>query len=312
VPVLWLAMPAYLAAAWVMWAPASAGAPGRLQPALLSRLAAVAPWLLAGSSIYFLWLSWHLSVLCTHCLAIHVLVLAAVLPGARLPGSWSARLACVVIAGLGLYAVQHPPDGQAIDIGVDQHLGQGDWSAGELADLLAADRGRRHGSPEAPLRVELVVDFTCPHCAAVWPDLNRDLFSLADAGRVQVVVRPTAGPHHPTAQRLALLAHAAAIAGRQRGFLLVAVGQKEGLPPNLPDQVQAGDLVALVDGVSARPLARLYALDQAQVRRWGAHVGDTPQVLVFRRGEARPFQTWRGEAEVLAHLPELRAEAQAR
>jgi len=111
-------------------------------------------WACVGASVYYLFLSAILGLLCGHCLAVHTVVLCLI--GALLPGSGlrsGGRIAAVVVAALGLHALYHPVGQRAAPL-----VAEGELSANDVRFLTKVDHGRRLGDSTAPVRLEMVMN----------------------------------------------------------------------------------------------------------------------------------------------------------
>lgn len=286
--VLWYGVAAYVSLAILASLGISTRPTIRSSAAFLARLTA---WTCVGCSLYFCLLSTWLHLVCGHCLAVHTPILALVplLIRDQVPPTWPLRLALAALAALGLHAVFHPgPAGE----GPPPRTGE--LTADQLNQVLEADRGRCNGPNEAPLRAELVVNLQCPHCAQDVPPLLQGLHTACASGRLRLAVRYRYPSRDPGAQLLARLALAAALAGRHREFLLAQVGTPEHLDEAAvvrrlpPDQA---DLVQLEQEFRTSLLA-LQAADKTRLHRLGADRGATPQLRLYRAGQAKPVRIW--------------------
>ena len=128
------------------------------------------------------------------------------------------------------------------------------------------DKGVTVGSADAKAKVEVYVDFRCPHCKdfedAVGPTLNQ----LVDDGKVQLTYNPLAFVNEDASPRLANAFGCAAAAGKARGFhdqlfadfvkswttdQLIELGQKLGITDSGFEKcVRDGGQRSWVDAVS--------------------------------------------------------------
>ena len=163
-------------------------------------------WSLAGASGYFLWLAWWLALACPFCFALHTALIAAALAAT----AWRCKpLPLAVSAALafgGLHFLYHPEpmllepersQTQVMQLGLrDEHL----------LVLMAADRGRRLGAADAPLRAELVIDYQCEHCRSHLPPVLDGLRQAVASGRLELVIRHRHAARDPGARHLARIA----------------------------------------------------------------------------------------------------------
>ncbi|MFW5845670.1 MAG: hypothetical protein ACOCXJ_05535 [Planctomycetota bacterium] len=298
-----------------------AATPGRATTLLI--------WALLGVSAFFLLLSWRLSMLCSHCLAVHgvvALLLPCVLPG-RLP--WPQGLGMALLAGLGLHALYHPdivdtdapppePAGTGLttETATDRFFaasGGGGLDDGlrlpraqQLQLLDAADSGRRFGDPQAPWRLDIVYRFECSHCVAHMDAIWHGIQDLLTAGRLQVRFIASVQQRDPTSLDRGVLVLAAASQGRFLPVCMALLAAEGVTDPSgnrarlarLPD---AGRIVAVAD--QYRPLwEELIASD---ARRAALGRGRTPRLHLLRNG--REQAAWNGVTDVPALLTALRA-----
>lgn len=192
--------------AWAALAYTAIGILGLAQPRTyaLATLTRGAAWGCVGASIYFLILSWRLDMLCSHCLAVHGIVLCfpAVL-GGHSP-AWPQRWLIMLVAALGLHAAFHPGPHQALAEPVDV-----DHQQREAFEALL--RQRVIGSEQAPWQGDLVLDLQCQHCKAAWSQLAPALSGPIAAGTLRLNLRLRWSPSLKDSQWLAQLASAAAI-----------------------------------------------------------------------------------------------------
>lgn len=285
-PLLPMAMAGYLALATI----ASCQAERDRLPVWIQAIA----WAMVGASGYYLWLSWRIDVLCSHCLAVHGCVLS--MPGALLRSDQRSRLAIylgtALLAALALHGIYHP-----IRPPPPPPPPPGELDAAQLHGLLAIDRGRRFGRAEAPLIADFKVDVRCPHCARDFVPLMRGLGPALEAGQVELVLRFAAPGDRP--DRLRELAVAAAFMRRLLPFASATIGrpaasdsaaEDAALPEDFAEVPAQADRLALA-------IATLVALDQEQMIRLGIRGGASPQMVLRRRADGRELGRWR------SHLP---------
>jgi len=209
-------------------------------PLALARRPDAPPWLAvvgevaalgcAGASIWFLALAWEQKLLCRHCFAVHLPILAAtsLLSRSALRPAWLRAVPLVVGAlltrqlfALDLARSEAPaepaaPHEPANPAEPTTTAGSGAGTAAEEALAVAIDRGRKQGGAAPKLRVELHLSFNCGHCAEEFEPLLDALRPHCDDGEAELVVRLVAVKKEPASRELSKLALAAARDGRFR------------------------------------------------------------------------------------------------
>jgi len=262
-------------------------------------------WALIGASLYFLYLGWRLDVVCPHCLAVHTAVLALAGGLLRCAGAWreaaSPALAALLVAGLGLHAAFHPGvvrDTTDVDLLTD--LAAPALSAGNKLAYASADSARRRGASAAPVVLELVVDFQCPHCAAHHHDLLNALTPALEAGTAELVIRHLVRRSEPASLPLARWAMGAALEGQARYDLFVAtmLGSKPGADPRqlrdrLAETIDPLHLEGLIDRHPGA-IDRLVADDGKRLGALKA-TARTPQLIAVDRATGSVLKRWQGD-----------------
>ena len=231
--------------------------------------------LLAGASLFYLWVAWSLGLVCPFCLTVHALVLAVLLAVA--PDAAGSAVGALLIGSLGLNAAFHH------QVRPDITDSPGTTPAQPVTDLATrADANRQRGAAAAPLTVEYGYSLQCPHCATAHGPLLAALAPAIAAGRVRLVFRPVVRPADPGSRLLAAWAFAAAARGPETfdRFLVerldtkANLGREEllALDPALP----AFAAIA-ADGVFEPLIDR----DQTRLKHL-AYRGATPFVVVLR------------------------------
>ncbi|TVR14881.1 MAG: hypothetical protein EA401_03665 [Planctomycetota bacterium] len=165
----------------------------------------------AGASVYFLWLSWHLQVLCNHCLAIHTVILTALALNVWVI-AWKTALAVGLITALALHAAFHPvqlgsaADSPDPDPGSLLHQTPAeDATYGILAAAMTM------GDNNAPWSAQLVLDPLCPHCRQAWQEVAHTLGPLVGSGDLRLRIRLRSNPRLELSRDLASWLVASAI-----------------------------------------------------------------------------------------------------
>jgi len=286
-------------AGWPVWQPAllayavvAALTAAALRIPSLRGPARIAAFALLGCSLYFVAVAIAIGFTCGHCFATHtaVAVLAACSLRPWRLAPWHAFAGTA--AFLALHLAYHPPgsDGGGSDFrprpessaaegGAEEPGGEGRdeaiaLSASELAILLDADRRRRLGPPDAPFRIELLLDPTCPHCRELYASFRTDpgWRTAIAGGRVQIVVRLRFAEDIQASVDTARWCLAASTRGRFDAFLDALLG----IPSHLSSEERL-ERIALQAGFDVAPIAafadehraaldRLLAIDRARMR----------------------------------------------
>ncbi len=236
--------------------------------------------LLAGASLFYLWVAWSLGLVCPFCLTVHgmvLLILLAVAPDA----AGSAAIA-LLLGGLGLNAVFHHRVGADVPVLPSAELAPADPAANSLARAANANRSR--GRLTAPLIVEYGYSLQCAHCAAQHGPLLDALGPALAAGRARLVLRPVVRPADGGSVWLARwsLAAAARSPADFDRFVLERLGTRAGLER---DELLTlgGELPALDRAAGGGAFDGLVDDDQRTLQRLG-YRGVTPFVAVVRDG----------------------------
>jgi protein-disulfide isomerase len=80
------------------------------------------------------------------------------------------------------------------------------------------DKGVVVGKADAPAKIEVYVDFRCPHCKDFEEEVGPTINQLVDEGKVQLTYNPLAFVNEEASPRLANAFGCAAAAGKARGF----------------------------------------------------------------------------------------------
>jgi protein-disulfide isomerase len=80
------------------------------------------------------------------------------------------------------------------------------------------DKGVTVGSADAKAKIEVYVDFRCPHCQEFEDEVGPTINQLVDEGKVQLTYNPLAFVNEEASPRLANAFGCAAAAGKARGF----------------------------------------------------------------------------------------------
>ena len=251
---------------------------------------AAASWMLAGlsgASVYYLFLSWDIGLLCPYCLAVHTGTLSAFSSClVHASGRWYARTGTIAVSALCLHAVYHPgaylisPEHKPVDV----ELG---LSTAQTRVLLSLDRARSRGHAEAPIKADLIIDLQCPHCREVVPQLLAGLAPAVQQGQLYLTWRYRYPRRIPGAKRLAELALAAAMAKKHDSFHAAMLGSPTFLedPSDADKRLPAdlSELAAFVDDPDlGAPLAILLQVDEARLDQMKI-VGERTPVLVLRK-----------------------------
>jgi hypothetical protein len=237
-PVLWFAVPGYAALAVLALAERR-----RPRHRAVTQLGA---WMFVGASLYYCLVALQLRMVCPHCLAVHTAVFC--FWGVLLRDS--SRAIFGAAAALGAAALLHwhyhpdflrreaQPGGETATLaetgpaapasaeipGAEEAAGEAPKPPAQLrspeelppeerAWFEQADAGRCRGSPDAPLRLELLQSFSCSKCADSHEKVVGVLASLLDGGKVRLVSRHFLSVNNDAGRQLVRLAFAAAATG---------------------------------------------------------------------------------------------------
>jgi protein-disulfide isomerase len=260
-----------------------------------------AAWALIGGSLFFLWTAERLDLTCRQCFAFHTAVLTLIGPLRRGHLRALPRLAALAVGFLALLAAYGPA--LRVDLAPPEPHPHPPTDQAEAQWSERADAGRAMGRAEAPLTLELAIDFQCPHCAEEWDALVRALAPAIGDGRARVVVRHVVRKFEPASESLARWAFAAAAEGRHRAFVAAMLGSRAGASadellhgPN----AQAIDLEAIARTADAHQagVAERLADDHAALKRLG-FAGKTPLAVLLARS-GKELGRWSGDFDAAA------------
>jgi len=270
----------------------------------LQAVAELAGWALIGASLWYLYVSLRLDLLCSHCMAVHSVVLCFIAPllgGGTLP--FFTRILTLLIGGLGLHALHHdiqsvaiePDDTATTQQDIDPDDGE-ELSTAQLRFLLRADHGRRFGQAQAPLVCELLIGYHCPHCAELFPNLIDTLRPAIADGRLLLIIRQQYSPRILGMRRLPELGMAASASGSFMDFVEAMMPSPADQRPEQIDALVAERLPALdLPGLSGRyrvAIEALLAADRRQLQQLGMVASGVPQLLLRRRGARVTLAHW--------------------
>lgn len=172
VDVLWLGLVGYSALALLAW---------RRRHRPVDQATAVLAWLLAGGSLAYLVLGWHLELVCRHCLAVHTVMVAAVAGASPTRWRWLLAITTAVVLTTGLLLAVGPPPAPSAPMLLDHEQTI-------VRDRL--DAARRHGPADAAVQIDLVLDLHCPICARRHRDWQRTTTAVSDVSvTTRILVR---------------------------------------------------------------------------------------------------------------------------
>jgi protein-disulfide isomerase len=276
--VLWGALVGYLALAGL-------AVQAALRPADDRRLLQALSGLLSGVSLFYLLVSAALELTCPFCLTVHGLVaMVGLLVQARL-WPW------LVVGALATNAAYH--HGPLRDVAAAPAVQPATISS-PLAATIEANR--RRGVSDAPLRLEVVLDLQCPHCAQSWSGLATAIVPAIQAGRLNLTLRLVERRAEPASRDLARWAFAAAAHGpaAHGRYIISLLGVRSGLTTDEIRRGYADDLAGL-DATLAEHGALIEGLvdaDQAAIAKLGLR-GATPLVVLSGR-DGRARGRWSG------------------
>ncbi|TVR40139.1 MAG: hypothetical protein EA402_14080 [Planctomycetota bacterium] len=258
--------------------------------------------LCAGGSLWYLWLSWQLELLCNHCLALHTLALAAMICAVRLL-SFERLLTLVALGFFALHMVfHHQPVVDAAPVAAPISEQRADP---EVAAAMSA--AMRIGEAQAEIELHLVLDPICPHCRSVWRQLAEGLGPLIGDGSAQLHIRIRHNPRLPISRFAAEMLVAAGLTNHlgHGGYLAGAIPHLIGFSQRDSEAMLRSRWAAsgFFNAEPALQLRQLVAGGIAQhldsEARWleGQRLltAATP-VLILRRGDIR--QQWSGDLPI--------------
>ena len=162
-----------------------------------------------------------------------------------------------------------------------------------------ADLGRKQGDEQAPLLLELLIDFQCPRCAAVHDAVLAAMAPVITAHRVQLVVHHAVHPGDASSRRLAEWAFAAAASGANDYALFTTgmLGSRQGadakeLRTRLAEVLAPEPLEARIAAHPAA-FAQLIADDGRRIAELGGDLA-TPQAFMVERASGAVRGHWTG------------------
>ena len=168
-----------------------------------------------------------------------------------------------------------------------------------LPCLAIAQEGKSIGNPNAPMRMDLWDDYTCPHCKLLHEQiLPRIIADYVTPGKAYLVFHEftLTGPGHEHSRMASLYAAAAARIGKyaQVSDALFqtqpswAVSGKvwEAVAPALTPAEQKKVQELMKDPAVAAEVE--HDLEQGMA----AHVQSTPTVVMTRKGKQTPWNSW--------------------
>jgi hypothetical protein len=264
------------------------------------RIAAAWAFVLVGGSLYYLYLSWRIGLVCPYCLAVH----GAIIPLAGLAfGRAAGRMRQALVFAPALLAFALLAIGYRIDRGpvVEDGPPVGVVQPG-TGDVAAVEHGRSLGAEHAPLVADLVIDFQCPVCARIHGDLMQALAPAIDSGRVEVVMRNPVHRGQPLSSTLARWALAAAAIDRESHTVVVAA--MLGLKGDARETdaraklAELADVVAIDRSAAAHEAAITKVLRSDQERLHEIDQPQTPVVVLHDRATGKELGRWHGEFEI--------------
>jgi protein-disulfide isomerase len=258
-----------------------------------------AAWAMIGGSLFYLWTATRLELVCSQCFAFHTAVLALAGPLRRGHLRVFTRLAAMAVGFLALLAAYGPT--LRVDLKPPEHHPPNDHA--EVVWTERAEAGRTMGRADAPLTLELAIDFQCPHCADEWDGLMRAIAPEIAAGHVRVTVLHVVRKYEPASESLARWAFAAAAEGRHRDFVSAMIGSRAGATA---DELRRGpnaqaiglDAIAREADENDAGIAERMAGDYGELRRL-RFAGATPLAVLLDRSR-KELRRWSGDFDAAA------------
>lgn len=257
-----------------------------------SRATCALAGLAAGGALFYLYVAWSLSLVCTYCLGVHLV--SVVLLFAVASDAVGTALLALLLGALTLNAVFHhrveadvveqpatqgmPPPVTGI-VGPTTAAGS---TTGANPVTLRADANRTRGTADAPLTVEYGYSLQCSHCAEQHGPLLATLAPAVADGRIRLVLRPVVRPSDPGSRWLALWSFAAALQSPEDldRYLIERLDTRADLSRG--DLLKLGGELPLLDTIAGKnDFGPLVDGDQKTLAGFG-YRGATPFVVVHR------------------------------
>ncbi|MBA3709067.1 MAG: thioredoxin domain-containing protein [Planctomycetes bacterium] len=248
-------------------------------------------WAMIGGSLFYLWTSFRLGLVCHQCLAMHTVVLALAGPMRRGALRPFVRIAAVAAGFLALLAVYGPA------LRTDVAKPSADPTVltpgrEDAAYVEGADANRRIGRADAAFVLELALEFQCPHCQLAYTEIEPAVRPQIDSGVLAIVIRPVIRPSQAASADLVRWSFAAAATSDRtfRHYLDGMLGTRTDLTSA---QILSGPAAegARLERLSAEAAAHAHAIDvlierdRARLHALGS-TGPTPSAVLIDRGGA--------------------------
>ena len=244
--------------------------------------------LAAGGALFYLYVAWSLSLVCTYCLSVHLV--AVVLLFAVATDAVGTALVAVLLGALSLNAVfHHRVEADVVEppaAGGTTSSGTGSSTAAAVTYTdygpTCADNFRTRGKADAPLTVEYGYSLQCSHCAEQHGPLLATLAPAIADGRVRLVLRPVVRPSDPGSRWLALWSFAAALQSPEDldRYLIERLDTRADL--SREDLLKLGGDLPMLDTIAGKNhFEPLVDGDQKTLAGFG-YRGATPFVVVHR------------------------------
>ena len=168
-----------------------------------------------------------------------------------------------------------------------------------LPTLVSAQQGKSMGNPNAPLRMDLFDDFTCPHCKMLHEQLLPKIVAdFVTTGKAYLVFHEftLTGPGHEHSKTASMYAAAAARVGKYMAVCDAlfatqsswAVSGKvwETVSPALTEAERKKVQALMSDPSIAAEVQK--DLDQGMA----AHIDRTPTLVMTRKGKVTLWSSW--------------------
>lgn len=262
-------------------------------------------FLLAGVSLFFLFVAYQLDLHCPYCRAVHWGTVAALFCLGSLPAGmrWWQPLSWFLAGILGANAVFHHT---AVPDLLPPTRPQHPVSVEDVARHHTAESGRTYGNVSAPRTLEVIIDLTCRHCAEQYRPLMTALKPAIDAKRVRVIVRHLVRPSQPASRPAAELVVAAATMKEHAVAMDTLLGSNPdaGLPGLTARLAEVLDPIRLNAALTsnATAITLLIVDDQQRIGQLGLGPR-TPAAVLSEDGKV--IKTWVGDLPVPAIVAAL-------
>ena len=168
-----------------------------------------------------------------------------------------------------------------------------------LPTFASAQQGKSMGNPNAPLRMDLFDDFTCPHCKMLHEQLLPKIVAdFVTTGKAYLVFHEftLTGPGHEHSKTASMYAAAAARVGKYQAVsdALFATQASWAMSGKVWEAVMPALTAAEREKVQKLMSDPSIAAEVQKDLEQGmaAHVDRTPTMVLTRKGKVTPWSSW--------------------